>query len=213
MTSTTSVPTVRRKRAGTKGVARADREEQILDVASRVFGGNGFGATGIQEIAEQAGISKPLIYTYFGSKEGLFEACLVRAGSLIADDIDRTSESGEIGLARALLTLEGVFTMLEGRPWIWRLFFDSTRPQTPEIDVVIDRYTGRLTTRADEGIAELMALVGNDDPLDHSALAAVWSSIFDGLVTWWLDHPDVSAEEMTQRSARLALAIAVPTIS
>lgn len=207
MASATSTKTVRRKRAGTKGVARADREEQILDVASRVFGSTGFAATGINEIAEQAGISKPLIYTYFGSKEGLFEACLVRAGSLIADDVDRTAASGEIGLARAVVTLDGVFRMLEGRPWIWRLFFDPTRPQTPEIDAVIDRYSGRLTSRADEGIAELMAFVGNDDPLDHSALLAIWSSIFDGLITWWLDHPGISSDDMTQRSMRLARAI------
>ena len=212
MTSATAAPTVGRKRAGTKGVARADREEQILDVASRVFGSTGFGATGIHEIAEQAGISKPLIYTYFGSKEGLFEACLVRAGSMIADDVDRTAASGEIGLSRALVTLDGVFRMLEGRPWIWRLFFDPTRPRTPEIESVIDRYTGRLTSRADEGVAELMAFVGNDDPLDHSALMAVWSSIFDGLISWWLDHPDISADEMTQRSTRLALAIATPAL-
>ena len=207
MTSATSTPTVRRKRAGTKGVARADREDQILDVAIRVFGSTGFAATGIHEIAEQAGISKPLIYTYFGSKEGLFEACLTRAGGLIADDVDRTAASGEIGLTRAVITLDGVFRMLEGRPWIWRLFFDPTRPQTPEIDAVIDRYTGRLTSRADEGIAELMAFVGNHDPLDHSALLAVWSSIFDGLISWWLDHPEITADDMTQRSTRLALAI------
>lgn len=204
----TTVTTPTRQRAGTKGVARADREEQILDVASQVFGSRGFAATGIHEIAEQAGISKPLIYTYFGSKEGLFEACLMRAGALIADDVDRTSASGEIGIARALVTLDGVFAMLEGRPWIWRLFFDPTRPQTAEIDAAIHRYTGRLTSRADEGIAELMAHVGNDDPLDHSALAAVWASIFDGLITWWLEHPEVSAAEMSARSVRLAAAIA-----
>lgn len=208
MTSATPTETVRRKRAGTKGVARADREEQILDVASRVFGTSGFAGTGIHEIASQAGISKPLIYTYFGSKEGLFEACLVRGGNLIADDVDRTANSGEIGVARALVTLDGVFAMLEGRPWIWRLFFDPTRPQTPSVEAIIERYTGRMTTRAEEGIAELMAHVGNSDPLDHSALAAVWSSIFDGLITWWLDHPEISAAEMSERSMRLGLAIA-----
>lgn len=210
MASTTSSPTVRRQRAGTKGVARADREDQILEVAGRVFGGNGFAATGIQDIAEQAGISKPLIYTYFGSKEGLFEACLTSAGSLIADDIDRTAASGTVGLARAVVTLDGVFRMLEGRPWVWRLFFDPTRPQTPEIESTIERYTGRLTRRAEEGIAELLRLVGNDDPLDHSALLAVWSSIFDGLITWWLDHPEITADEMTERSTRIAGAIMAP---
>ena len=208
MASTTSAPTLRPKRAGTKGVARADREEQILEVASRVFGTQGFGSTGIQEIAEHAGISKPLIYTYFGSKEGLFEACLNSAGTLIADDIDRTAASGEIGFARAVITLDGVFRMLEGRPWIWRLFFDPTRPQTAEIDAAIERYTGRLARRAEEGIAELLQFVGNGDPLDHSALLAVWTAIFDGLITWWLEHPDVSAAEMTERSRRIAAAVA-----
>ncbi|HWU32582.1 MAG TPA: TetR/AcrR family transcriptional regulator, partial [Marmoricola sp.] len=110
----------------------------------------------------------------------------------------------------ALVTLDGIFRMLEGRPWIWRLFFDPTRPQTPGIDAVIERYTGRLTSRADEGIAELMTHVDNNDPLDHSALAAVWSSIFDGLITWWLDHPEISADDMTARTTRIAFAIAAP---
>lgn len=198
------------QRAGTKGVARADREHQILEVAAQAFGTVGFAATNLADVAVEAGISKPLIYSYFGSKEGLYEACLVRFGALIADDVDRTAASGTIGLARALVTLEGIFAMLEGRRWIWRLFFDPTRPTTPSIEAVIARYTGRITSRAEEGIAELMAHVDNSDPQDRSALAAVWSATFDGLVNWWIAHPEVNAEEMSARCVRLALAIAAP---
>jgi AcrR family transcriptional regulator len=75
-----------RPNAGTKGVPRLDRETQILDIASEQFGTHGFAATSVAAIAERAGISKPLIYNYFGSKEGLYEACLDRGGALLADE-------------------------------------------------------------------------------------------------------------------------------
>ncbi len=196
-----------RPNAGTKGVPRAEREAEILAVAGRSFGERGYAAVSVSEIATQAGISKPLVYNYFGSKEGLFEACLEESGAVIARDVERTAASGAVGLARALVTLEGVFTVLEGQPWIWRLFFDPARPTTARIDEVVARYTNRLTERAIEGVAELLAIAGNDDPLDASALTAVWASVFDSLVTWWLDHPEVTAAEMTQRSTRLFAAI------
>ena len=40
----------------------------MLEVAERVFGARGFQATTMDEIAEQVGVTKPLIYDYFGSQ-------------------------------------------------------------------------------------------------------------------------------------------------
>lgn len=58
---------------------RAQREEQILRVAEEVFAERGFQATTMEDIAERVGVTKPLIYEYFGSKEGLLSACITRA--------------------------------------------------------------------------------------------------------------------------------------
>ena len=58
---------------------RAQREEQILLVAEQVFAERGYQATTMEEVAERVGITKPLIYEYFGSKEGLLSACITRA--------------------------------------------------------------------------------------------------------------------------------------
>src|SRR6478735_8288425 len=99
-----------RSKAGTKGVPRLERETQILAVASEVFAAEGFGATNIQVVADAAGISKPLIYNYFGSKEGLFLACLERAGAMLAEEMERIARGDAVGLERALRTLEGIFT-------------------------------------------------------------------------------------------------------
>ncbi|MET9499033.1 TetR/AcrR family transcriptional regulator [Streptomyces sp. NPDC006552] len=73
MTGTPGSTGARRKR-----VPRHVREQQIIDVAVRVFAKRGYHAASVDEIAELAGISKPMVYLYLESKEGLFLACLSR---------------------------------------------------------------------------------------------------------------------------------------
>lgn len=58
---------------------RAQREEQILAVAEAVFAERGYQATTMEEVADRVGVTKPLIYGYFGSKDGLLSACVDRA--------------------------------------------------------------------------------------------------------------------------------------
>jgi AcrR family transcriptional regulator len=189
--------------AGTKGVPRLDRENQILDIASAEFGERGYAGTSIAPIAERAGISKPLIYSYFDSKEGLFLASVERAGTLIADEIERVAAGSSEGLVRALETLAAIFTILQPQPYIWKLFFDESAPRSGPIAAAIGGYRARITKTADEGVTVLMHQQGVTDRLDISALTAVWLSIVDALVNWWLAHPDQTAEQMTLRCARL----------
>src|SRR3954454_19471802 len=61
-----------------KRMSRADRERQMLDVAEEIFAEEGYRAVSMEAIAERCGVSKPLIYEYFGSKDGLFLACVTR---------------------------------------------------------------------------------------------------------------------------------------
>ncbi|WP_456697917.1 TetR/AcrR family transcriptional regulator [Aeromicrobium sp. P5_D10] len=196
-----------RTNAGTKGVPRIDRETQILAVASEQFGTHGFASTSVATIAEIAGISKPLIYNYFGSKEGLYEACLDRGGSLLADEIERIARGDAVGIERGMQTLAGLFALLDQQRYLWRLFFDSSAPQTGPIADATTLYTDRIGKLADEGVAELMNLAGNRDELDISAMTSVWLGIVDSIMNWWVAHPEQSAEQMTERCARLIVAL------
>ena len=200
MTSTTS-------NAGTKGVARADREAQIVDVACRVFGESGYAGTSVADIADAAGISKPLIYNYFGSKDGLYAVCLQHAAGTLVSEIERTAASGTVGLARAVVTLDGMFRALAPQPWIWRLVFDPTAPRDGEIGAVLIEHERRLFAFGEEGVSELLRLAGNEDRDDMLAMRAVWENVFQTLVTWWLDHPGETPEAMTQRCIRLFSAV------
>ena len=70
-----------------KRLPRAVREQQMLDAAVKVFSRRGFHAASMDEIAEDAGISKPMVYAYLGTKEELFVACLHREGTRLIEAI------------------------------------------------------------------------------------------------------------------------------
>jgi len=60
-------------------VPKAVRQEQLLDVAEALFTRDGYEYTSIEEVARQAGVTRPIIYNPYGSKEGLYLACVQRA--------------------------------------------------------------------------------------------------------------------------------------
>jgi AcrR family transcriptional regulator len=55
-----------------------ERRHQLLDVGRRLFAERGFEGTSIEEIAAQAGVSKPVVYEHFGGKEGLYAVVVDR---------------------------------------------------------------------------------------------------------------------------------------
>lgn len=198
---------ISRPNAGTKGVPRAEREQQILQIASVAFGTDGFAGTNIADVARDSGISKPLVYSYFGSKEGLYAACLDAAGTMLGDEIERIARGGAVGFERGLLTLAGMFSVLEDRRHVWRLLHDPTAPTSGQISQVVHTHTERIDKLAHEGVHELLALAGIEDNLDVSAMTAAWLGIVDSLMDWWVDHPADDAAAMTERVTRLFMAL------
>jgi AcrR family transcriptional regulator len=57
---------------------RCERAREIARIAARMFAERGFDATPVRAIAEAAGVTCPTLYYYFGSKEGLAQALLIR---------------------------------------------------------------------------------------------------------------------------------------
>lgn len=195
---------------GTKGVPRAEREEQILDVATAEFGRRGYATASIAAIAEQAGISKPLIYSYFSSKDGLYLACLDRASAHLTREIRSVLTGAEPNLTLATDTLRVLFAALEVRPHDWNVLYDPTLPADGPVMRAAQHFRGQIAGLATEGVTNLCHAAGCTDPLDISAATQVWMSTVTALVRWWLKHPEHSAEDMARRCDRLA-GILVPT--
>ena len=62
-----------------------DNRERILQCALELFYAKGYDAVGVQEIAQKAGITKPTLYYYFGSKYGLLETLLTKHFTVLND--------------------------------------------------------------------------------------------------------------------------------
>ena len=63
--------------------------QRLLDAAIALFAENGYAATSVREIVSKAGVTKPVLYYYFGSKEGLFRAIIDVAAEMQEDIIER----------------------------------------------------------------------------------------------------------------------------
>jgi len=191
---------------GTKGVPRPDREAQILRAATDHFAEHGFAGSAMADIAQRAGISKPLIYQYFGSKEHLYGLCLDSVSQAVLAKVDAVVREISPNLDGAVKTLHALFEALEGNPQRWLLIHDPTLP-SGSLRETARKHRDVTARLAADGARDFLRSRGNDDPDDASALTFAWMGIIHSMVRWWIEHPDQSAEQMTQRSVRLFLAV------
>ncbi|WCD90635.1 HTH-type transcriptional regulator BetI [Streptomyces xanthophaeus] len=200
-----------RSKAGTKGVPRHHRQQQILEAATEEFGTRGYAAASLAAIAARVGVTKTLLHQYFGTKEDLYLACLVPVGDRILDTV-RTA-MGQEGTTphTPLRVLGSIFTALEGQREAWFVLYDTSLPPGGEAARRAADYWAAIDRLAAGGTADLLRATGSDDPLDADALKYVWRDLVATLVRWWVKHPEESPGAMTRRCARLFAAAAALT--
>jgi AcrR family transcriptional regulator len=104
---------------------RAAREREILDAAERIFGERGYQGTSMDEIAAEVGVSKPLIYQYYGSKDGLFLACLSRLRALLLDAVSEAVLAAVDAEQAMYAGFVEWFTFLDDHPRAWSVLVDE----------------------------------------------------------------------------------------
>ena len=196
-------------KAGTKGVSRAEREEQILGLAIEEFGRHGHAHVSVAEVARRADISKPLIYSYFGSREGLASACVRRAGDLLVAGVAAARVDADAG-RQALDIFAAIFAVLDGCRHAWSVLYDPTIPRGSGVHALARGYRSELAAMGAQGAADVLRRAGDADPLDHDLLGRVWQHAVNAVVTWWLEHPELDAAAMEARCARVLAAMGDP---
>ncbi|MFG2649760.1 TetR/AcrR family transcriptional regulator [Streptomyces sp. NPDC048436] len=137
---------------------RAVREQQMLDAAVRIFGQRGYRAASMDEIAEVAGVSKPLVYLYLNSKEELFTACIRREAAALVAAV-RGGVSGEGPADRQLWDgLRAFFTHTAERPDAWVVLHSQARthgePFAAEVAVMREEIVAFVTSLIAEAARE-----------------------------------------------------------
>jgi AcrR family transcriptional regulator len=167
------------------------REEQMLEVAGEVFAERGFHPASMDEIAERADISKPMLYAYFGSKEGLYAAYMKRTGELLleamAQAVDPTLEPRPQVYASMTAFLGFVEEHREGWAVLQReLAAGGGGPLAEDVARVRATIVKRMAGLLAPHLGEVRA-----DALAHGFVGAG-----ESLAAWWLDHPDHAREQV-----------------
>ena len=174
---------------------REHREQLILDVAGQVFAQAGYESASMDEIAALAGVSKPMLYAYFGSKEGLYLAYIERAGGELLERLvnARGADSAPASLLRARIV--EFLSFVEAHADGWRVLFrelGSSRPFAEGVGEVRERIAGAIRRMIEDGAPPC----SGRPPAGADAIAHALVGAGESLANWWLDHPEVPREQV-----------------
>lgn len=106
-------------------LARADRARVVLEAAEEIFAARGFARASMAEIAAKAGVTKPVLYDHFGSKDGLLAEVIRRAGADLRAALEAAVASAttpEEALGHGLRTY---FDFIEQHAASWTVLFNE----------------------------------------------------------------------------------------
>jgi AcrR family transcriptional regulator len=165
---------------------RAEREQQIIDVAYGQFAARGYGAVTMDGVAAEVGVTKPLLYAYFGNKERLYLACLERAGEAVLATVVDAFTAAPTAAEGLRQGLRAFFAFVADDRATWQVLFDETLPAGGEIAVRVSEYRERLTDATATALRQVAATGGKRVETEAQALAHALLGASEALVRWWL---------------------------
>jgi AcrR family transcriptional regulator len=182
-----------------KRLQPGQRRALVVGAAGELFGERGYDATRLDEIAAKAGVTKPILYRHFASKQALYLSLLERH----RDDLDRLA-----GAMPAEGTLEERFRVVVGN-WVvyveehtfaWQMLFRD-RGGGPEVEA----FRAEVHARARAVLVEVIRTQGQVriPRAELEPLAELMSMGMASLVLWWMDHPTVSRDAIVAAITRV----------
>jgi AcrR family transcriptional regulator len=177
----------------------------MLDAAVSVFSRRGYHSASMDEIAELAGISKPMVYAYLGAKEDLFAACIRREADRMMAAIAGRAQDDLPPDEQLWRALRAFFGFVDEHRDSWSMLYRQARGEggslATELDSIRDRIVDLVSyllgrSRAAHGAR------GTDSDLRAFAYALVGAA--ESLANWLTEHPEESAEATAARLMNLA---------
>ena len=121
----------------------AERREQLLMVALDAFGRKGYHETSMNDVAEAAGITKPVLYQHFESKRELYLALIDEAGNRMISSFAHLGRTAT-GRARTEQGFLAYFQWVHDDNDSFQLLFGSGSRRDPEFSEAVGRYTSMV---------------------------------------------------------------------
>jgi AcrR family transcriptional regulator len=123
----------------TQRLPRSARRKQLLEAAQIVFVANGYHAAAMDDIAEHAGVSKPVLYQHFPGKLDLYLALLDQHVELLGEQVRGALNSTEDNKARVEGCIGAYFDFVDNPGGAFRLVFESDLRNEPAVRERVER--------------------------------------------------------------------------
>ena len=186
-----------------KRLSSEQRREVLLAAAAHVFAIHGYHGASIEEIAQRAGITKPVIYHHFDSKQELHAAVFEHYATRLLDAAGSYGKSGSLR-ERFHDLVGGMFSFAHENPHVWQLLLgDSHDPETA-------RLQQQLRASGTRHAAVRLLAEPSFQPKTRlsrrkaaEVIAQLTRSAVDGLVSWSLEHPRMPRAALVETAAEL----------
>jgi len=178
----------------------------MLDVAYRAFAEQGYETVSMDAIAAGAGVTKPLVYSYFGSKEELFAACLER---LVEANLAALREAVRPGLRPDQQLWAGILaqlTFIDERRDEWNAYVREAvvrgGPAATALGSGRHRLVELLADLVERGLRDQ---IGGVPPRKEVELAATaLQGAMEQVAAWWEHHPSEPKDAVALRLMNFA---------
>ncbi len=133
---------------------RPARRKQLLGAAREVFVAQGYHAAAMDEIAERAGVSKPVLYQHFPGKLDLYLALLDESVAELVGAVSAALESTTDNKERVPATFRAFFDYVSGAGEAFRLVFESDLSNEPAVRARLERAISECAEMVAEFIRE-----------------------------------------------------------
>ncbi len=181
-------------------VAATERRRLIELAATRLFAERGFAATTVEDIVRAVGVTKPMLYRHFESKQELCVALLERyRAELVAAPLAQFAPAAADAQAQLASMVEAWLEYIEQHPDAARLLFTPVTGD-PEVErVQQDLYARQRATQ----VALLREFVPGLEASEAEPLGEAMRASLSSVALWWLDHPEVGCEVPVRALLRL----------
>jgi AcrR family transcriptional regulator len=182
-------------------LTRDARRAQLLVAARDVFAAQGYHAAAMDDIAEKAGVSKPVLYQHFPGKLELYRALLTTYADDLVERVESSIEATADNEQRVHAAVSAYFDFVAGEGQAYRLVFGTDLRGEPEAAAVVDSALSRCI---DKIAAVVTADAGLDDPRAR-LLAVGLVGLSRVTAQYWLESDqDVPRDEAVGLMSSLA---------
>ncbi|HET7408181.1 MAG TPA: TetR/AcrR family transcriptional regulator [Mycobacteriales bacterium] len=184
--------------ASRRRLPRSARRRQLLTAAQEVFVAQGYHAAAMDDIAEVAGVSKPVLYQHFPGKLELYLALLDEHCDALARAVRKALASTTDNRLRVAESIRAYYDFVSDESGAFRLVFESDLRNEP---AVRDRVEGSLRSSV-QAIADTIAADTGLSGGEAELLSCGLEGLAEISARWWMS---VGAEQHLDKERAIAL--------